>query len=195
MREPVHVIVVTDGDPLAAAVVERACADLRLGWLGRSQGSPTPLDVDTLVRLARRLDRQPVVVMIDDHGHPGRGVGERLLERLLRRRDVRVEGILAVASRVRHAPGIDVASSVDRKGREVAGAVSKDGRARHGLRLQGDTLGVLRRHSVRVVGIGDLGKMGGADRDARVTTVGLKILLEHAASRRTARRSPTRVDP
>ena len=42
------------------------------------------------------------------------------------------------------------------------------------------------------MGIGDLGKMGGADRDARVTTVGLKLLMEH---RRSRRRTGARVDP
>ncbi len=185
-------IVVTDGDDLAAAAVEQACARLGLAWLGRSRGSPTPLDADALVAMARRQRRSPVVVMVDDHGHPGEGVGERLLERLLRRGDIRVEGVLAVASRVRAAPGLLVERSVDRSGREVAGAVSKDGRARPGHRLQGDTLGVLRRHRVPVVGIGDLGKMGGADRDARVTTVGLKLLMEH---RRSRRRTGARVDP
>lgn len=181
---PVRVIFITDGDDAARSAVERAAANLGLRCISASAGSPTPLTGEELVALIKQAAHDPVLVMFDDKGHPGRGRGEAAMRAVAAHPDIRVLGAIAVASDEWRATGIEVTCSVCRSGELVPGAVDKEGRPLPGRRLVGDTVDSLRRLGVPVVvGLGDVGKQRGADRaeeGARLTTTAIQAVLEHS---------------
>lgn len=150
-------IVVTDGDDHARRAVEEASSRLGLRTISRSGGTPTGLDADAILDLAALAPPGPLVVMVDDHGHPGAGHGDATLRGLLNSSRCDVIGVVAVAAR-RRGEAIRVARSVDAHGRIVAGAVDKYGHNVGGPFLYGDTVAPLYDTEVPVIGIGDLGK-------------------------------------
>lgn len=164
MRPPVRVILITDGDRRARAAVEAAARNLGLRCISASAGNPTRLTGEELVQLVQQAPIDPVLVMVDDRGHPGAGPGEQAAAYLARHPAVRVVGAIAVASDERRSRGVPVACSVTAQGTVTSRAVDKDGQPCDSPILHGDTVDVLRRLCLPVVvGIGDVGKQGGAD--------------------------------
>lgn len=161
---PIEMIVVTDGDRTAWHAVQAASASLGLVPVALSRGNPTPVDAQRIIDAARAQSHGPVVVMVDDQGDGGAGSGEVVLADLLRDEEVRVLGVVAVASNTRGVEGVVPDVSVDQKAHESGRAVDKDGLVADGP-LLGDTVDVLRDAApgVVIVGLGDPGKMQGQD--------------------------------
>ncbi|MCW2277370.1 stage V sporulation protein AE [Heliophilum fasciatum] len=182
-----QVIVVTDGDDEAQQAVQLAAAQVGARCLLASAGNPTPLSGETLIALIMEEPGEPVVVMVDDRGQQGRGAGEAVLAVLAQDERIELLGVIAVAaSRSGGGESAHVDGSIDRTGRWTEGAVDKFGYRTEG-RLIGDTISVLEELPVPlVVGMGDPGKMNGADRveaGAAVTTAALQVILQAAEQR------------
>ncbi len=174
---------VTDGDVYAQEAIIQACKNLGLYPVLSSGGNPTPLPGERLAYEIKEAPYDPVVVMLDDRGEVGEGRGERALEYLLLDKSLEVLGVIAVASNTEQVRGVKVTESVDRYGQVINRPVDKYGEPEpigHHL-LKGDTTEILARFpDVKVVGVGDLGKMKGNDNPAHgaeVTTRCLKELL------------------
>lgn len=165
-------------------MAEEAARRLGLRCISASAGNPTPLSGPELVELIKQAVHDPVLVMVDDKGNPGTGPGEEVLAYICRHPDIRVLGAVAVASNTRRAQGVEVDLSVDRGGRVREGPVDKDGQPRKRGRLRGDTVDVLNRLSVPlIVGVGDPGKMEGADdleAGCEITTRAIMEILERS---------------
>jgi stage V sporulation protein AE len=176
----VRVILITDGDKVARRALEHSAKRLGLRCISASAGNPTPLTGPELVALILQAAYDPVLVMVDDKGNPGRGPGESALAYICRFPDVQVLGAIAVASNTRRARGVAVDCSITRDGRVIEFPVDKDGypEVDRGA-LQGDTVDVLRELNVPViVGIGDPGKMQGADCLQNGCEVTTKAIME-----------------
>lgn len=165
MQTPIRVILVTDGDKVARRALELAAAELGLRCISASAGNPTPLTGQELAALIRQAAHDPVLVMVDDKGNPGRGPGEEAVAYLCSDPGMNVLGAVAVASNTHRARGAPVDCSVTRDLRVVEYPVDKNGMPDpYHTVLQGDTVDVLAGlHLPVVVGIGDPGKMEGAD--------------------------------
>lgn len=165
MNTPIRVILITDGDKVARRAMEYAANRLHLRCISASAGNPTPLTGPELVELIKQAAYDPVLVMVDDKGNPGQGAGEQALAYICQSPDVQVLGAIAVASNTRRAHGAPVDCSITRDGRIVDVPVDKNGLPDvYRQTLRGDTVDVLRDlHVPVVVGIGDPGKMEGAD--------------------------------
>jgi stage V sporulation protein AE len=179
-----RVILVTDGDEYAQEAITQACKNEGLYPVLSSGGNPTPLSGERLAWEIKQAPYDPVVVMLDDRGEVGEGKGEKALEHLLLDKSLNVLGVIAVASNTEEARGIEVTESVDRYGHVINRPVDKYGEPEpigHRL-LKGDTTEILARFpGVKVVGVGDLGKMKGNDNPAHgaeITTKCLKELLK-----------------
>ncbi len=158
------VIIFTDGDETAYRALQVACQDLGLYPLHASQGNPTPLRGERLIEAIAKASQGPVVVMVDDRGDKGKGVGEQALEDLMNSPDINVLGVVAVAANTQPVEGVTVDSSITNEAVLVSTAVNKEGEPTSGNILHGDTVDVLSHGvSVPVVGLGDPGKMGGKD--------------------------------
>ena len=182
MDTPVRVILITDGDKVARRAMEYAASRLSLRCISASAGNPTPLSGAELVELIKQAAYDPVLVMVDDKGNPGQGPGETALAYICMHAEIQVLGAIAVASNTRRARGTPVDISVTRDGRVIQAPVDKDGLPDYGrMLLQGDTVDVLRDlHVPVVVGIGDPGKMDGADcldHGCEVTTKAIMEIL------------------
>lgn len=176
---PVPVIIVTDGDEAARGAVETACCDLDLFFLKLSAGNPTPLSGPEAINYVLQAPRAPVVVTVDDHGQPGVGRGEEVMECLLRETRIDVLGVLAVASNTR-AKGIPVDCSVTAQGHIVSCPVNKLGASKPAQPgLQGDTLEIMHKHpEVMIIGCGDPGKMDGQDDKCQGAAITSRCLQE-----------------
>ncbi|MFZ5647761.1 MAG: stage V sporulation protein AE [Bacillota bacterium] len=180
------VILVTDGDMVAKRAVEAASHEIGARCISCSAGNPTRLSGEQLVSLIKTTPHDPVVVMLDDKGYHGQGKGERALEHLATHPEIEVLGVLAVASNTEFTGAVDVDCSITSSGQISAMAVNKSGQVKEDLttHLTGDTVENLDRLNIPViVGIGDIGKMYGADdpdRGAPVTTKALKEILNRS---------------
>ncbi len=157
-----RIVVVTDGDQSAWRAARRAVVELGLGFVDITEGNPTRA---TLAEVEEALVASPyevVVVLADDGGTAGIGPGERLIEALARSPAVEIVAAVAVASWAHQESEVRVDESVTAEGSVVATAVDKEGRPVPGKRLSGDTVGVLRRLCVPIVGVGDIGEDGHA---------------------------------
>jgi stage V sporulation protein AE len=176
------VIVVTDGDHLARRALQIAAKQIPARVISRSAGNPTVLTADELIHFVKQAKFDPVIVMFDDNGNGGHASGEKALLELAAHPDVDVIGALAVASNTSYVRGVHVNFSIDCMCRKVQSGVNKDGIAIHPRKVFGDTVDVLRKLAVPVVvGIGDIGKMGGRDapeRAAPVTTAAIRAILQ-----------------
>jgi stage V sporulation protein AE len=184
MEGRTRLILVTDGDNIARRALETAAAELGLRCISASAGNPTPLTGPELLELIAQVPFDPVLVMCDDKGDPGRGRGELAIAFLCSAPSVEVLGVVAVASHTKLARGTPVDVSVTRLGRLIHGPVDKEGDPRHREEfLQGDTVDVLRTLDVPIiVGLGDPGKMHGADdhlRGCHVTIRAIQTILHH----------------
>ncbi len=176
-----NVILVTDGDRVAKRAVEVAASNIGARCISCSAGNPTTLSGEKIVELIKKAPKDPVVVMLDDRGFNGMGRGETAMAAIAKHPDIRVLGVLAVASNTENACGCEVDASVSNRGILIKGAVDKLGRPKDDL-LQGDTVEIIDELNLStVIGIGDIGKMDGADeveRGAPVTTKALKTIIE-----------------
>jgi len=202
---PRRVIVVTDGDRVAARALAIAAKRTGCSFVAQSGGNPTRLSGVELVRCIESAQRDPVIVMLDDNGDPAEAAGESALRVLYAHPSVEIAAILAVASHTGGVRGTPVDFSVDRTGRRVERAVDKEGRETDSYLVAGDTVDALCGLDVPlIVGIGDIGKMGGLDAPARgspVTTSAIEWVLMELAWRAGRRHldpgghSPTTTKP
>ncbi|MCL6635773.1 MAG: stage V sporulation protein AE, partial [Peptococcaceae bacterium] len=148
-----------------------------------SAGNPTAWSGEELVAFIKKAPRDPVVVMLDDRGCHGMGRGEAALAYLAGHPDIQVLGVLAVASNTEKVRGCRVDASICRDGKVVRGPVDKWGRPGRTM-LEGDTVEVMDRLDIPlVIGIGDIGKMDGADdaeKGAPMTTRALETILDRS---------------
>lgn len=180
------VILITDGDRVAKRAVEIASREIGARCISCSAGNPTRLSGDQLVTQIKTTPHDPVVIMLDDKGFLGTGKGERALEYLARHPEIEVLGVVAVASNTEFTQGVDVDCSVTRSGSITSMAVNKSGDIKQELTtsLYGDTVEVLEGLDIPIiVGIGDIGKMDGADDPAAgapLTTRALREILSRS---------------
>ncbi|MGI6487981.1 MAG: stage V sporulation protein AE [Syntrophothermaceae bacterium] len=181
-----RVIIVTDGDVTAEKAVYQASLNVNAYPLTLSAGNPTPFSGPELVLLIKAAPYDPVVVMLDDRGQVGQGIGEKALETLLKEPEIEVLGVVAVASDTKQAQGVRVDRAVTNQGEVCHRPVDKDGvpEAPGHQFLEGDTVEILNRYpEVKVVGCGDLGKMEGQDdyrKGAVITTRCFQEILENS---------------
>lgn len=182
--EKKRIIIVTDGDRTAKAVVEKAASSVGGRTISASAGNPTPINGEELSQMILEAPKEPVFVMVDDCGKRSKGAGENVLEYLVRDDRLEVLGVLAVASNTTKVEGVPVDFSITRDAQVIHGPVDKDGVAEEQghVKVEGDTVDVLNRLDVPlVVGIGDLGKMDDADAfedGARITTMAVQEILK-----------------
>ena len=175
----VRIIAVTDGDHVAQRAVQAAGHALGLRTISRSAGNPTLLSGQQILALAKEAPWDPVIVMVDDHGDPRYGMGERALEFLMESPECDVVGVIAVASDTPTAKGTAVHFSIDCGGAVVHWPVNKFGEVMHHSRLKGDTVDLLSYHAgPLVVGIGDIGKMHGCDSFGRGVPITTRAIAE-----------------
>lgn len=179
------VIIVTDGDSSAKKAVEVAARNIGARCISSSWGNPTKLSGKEIARRILETPHDPVVVMVDDRGEQGEGAGERVIHYLANHPDISILGVLAVASNTEHLDSIEVKQSVTDQGKVIDRPVDKNGRPcskEYGLR--GDTVEVLKDLNIPVIiGIGDIGKMYGADNvlhGAPITTKALQEVLNRS---------------
>ncbi len=181
-----RVILVTDGDLVAKKAVEVASGNIGARCISSSAGNPTRLTGEQLAALIKKAPHDPVVVMLDDRGFQGQGKGERALEYLAGHPDIEILGVLAVASDTEFTRPVSVDCSVTSSGKLISQAVNKSGCIKEdaGTSLTGDTVEILERVDIPVVvGIGDIGKMDGADDPdlgSPLTTKALKEILKRS---------------
>lgn len=181
-----RVIVVTDGDKNAQKAVEKAGKQLHLRTISASAGNPTPLSGPDLVALVKEAPHDPVLVMVDDCGNPKIGYGEEVLRYLGTHPEIEILGVVAVASNAPYVDGVQIDFSVDRDCNIIPGPVFKNGmpEPEGHLRVEGDTVDVLNQmHVPCIVGIGDIGKMGGHDsvkKGCSVTTRAIQEILNRS---------------
>lgn len=180
MGDPVRVILVTDGDKVARRAVETAAERMGMRCISASAGNPTPLTGAELVSLIREAPYDPVLVMVDDKGNPGQGLGETALLHICRSPEIQVLGAIAVASNTRRSRGVSVNASITQDGRVIDYPVDKDGNPEPSKRLlKGDTVDALESlHLPVVVGIGDPGKMEGADCRQNGCSITVQAIME-----------------
>jgi len=183
-----RVILVTDGDKIAQKAVEEAAGKIGGRCISASAGNPTPLKGEDLVQLIKTAPYDPVVVMFDDRGSSSRGKGEEALAYVAKHPDIEVMGVLAVASNTEFIEGVAVDLAVTNNKEIVEGQVDKEGNVVSSRKIvMGDTVDVINEIKVKtkiplIVGIGDLGKMEGADNPccgAQVTTKALQLIVDH----------------
>ena len=133
--------------------------------ISMSHGNPTVLTGPEIVKLIKKADHDPVLVMFDDSGFIGEGAGEKALKYVATHKDIEVLGIIAVASRTRKEEWTRVDVCIDRDGSITAKGVDKYGiQEMEEGRLNGDTVYCLDELDVPIiVGIGDIGKMARKD--------------------------------
>jgi len=176
----VRVILVTDGDKSARRAVEQAADRFGMRCISASAGNPTPLSGPELIALIKQAAYDPVLVMVDDKGNPGTGPGETALTQICKSPEIFVLGAIAVASNTRWAKGTRVDISITRDGKVVHCPVDKDGHPEpHRKYLKGDTVDALSWIELPIiVGIGDPGKMEGADCHQVGCTITARAVLE-----------------
>ncbi|GAB6156946.1 stage V sporulation protein SpoVABEA [Desulfotomaculum varum] len=185
MNQKRNVILVTDGDLAARRALEAAAKNIGARCISMSAGNPTRLNGQQLLELIKTVPHDPVIVMFDDKGTPGEGQGEQAMLEIYNCPDINVLGVLAVASNSQCHEEVRVDVSVTADGEVVQEAVTKEGKAARGKELlQGDTVGIINRLTFPVVvGIGDVGKMQGADDyhlGSPVTTKALQEIIKRS---------------
>lgn len=183
-----HVVIVTDADCTATEAVEVATEKIGGRCISIS-GCRHPNDArftpEEIVELIHSAEHDPVVLMVDDEGAVGEGVGEATIRHLVQAPDIQILGVVAVASNTVEAHPVAVTASVTRHGEVIEAAVNKggdqDGTSRA---LKGDTTEILQELGLtNIVGIGDPGKMGHADspqHGAAITEKALREVLERS---------------
>lgn len=150
------IIVITDGDIMAARTIEGAASRIGADVIRQTAGNPTRIDPQQVLHAIDRSPASTVLVMADDAGNSGEGRGEKLIAYLAHAGAI--DAVIAVASDTRGVRGVRVDASITRTGQISRRAVNKHGQPVHGHRLLGDTVDIVNGIHVPVIGIGDLGK-------------------------------------
>jgi stage V sporulation protein AE len=173
------VIIVTDGDGVAKKAIELAVKEIGGRCISSSSGNPTLLTGEEIAQLVQESKGEPVVVMVDDRGEAGQGNGEKVTEYLSKHPQIEIIGALAVASNSPYVEGVHPEVSVLSNGEIVEGAVDKEGIKIDSPLLYGDTVENLEKLGIKhIVGIGDIGKMGGKDDISKGVPITVKALKE-----------------
>lgn len=186
MGEKKKVILVTDGDRIAKRTVETAARNVGARCISCSWGNPTKLTGEQLANQILKAPHNPIVVMFDDRGIQGEGPGESALRYIADHPDIEVLGAVAVASNTDGVEGATVNESITNRGSIVHAPVDKEGYCCGDscTSLYGDTVEILNELKLPiVVGIGDIGKMNGADDvcyGAPLTTKALQEVLNRS---------------
>ncbi|MEW6064913.1 stage V sporulation protein AE [Desulforamulus profundi] len=186
MTQKRNVIIVTDGDQIARRTLEVAARNIGARCISMSAANPSRMNGQQLVELIKAAAHDPVIVMFDDKGSAGQGKGERAMLEVYNSPDINILGVLAVASNTNCMDGARVDLSVTDAGAIVKRPVNKDGKTTRSHELRGDTVEIINDLEVPVVGIGDIGKMNGADDyhyGAPVTTQALQAIIERSGFR------------
>ncbi len=184
----VKTIIITDGDKTAKETLEYVAEHLGLRCISSSWGNPTPLTGEEILSQLKKAGEGPVLVMVDDKGASGKGQGESVLETICKDENIHVMGVLAVASHTDGIDGVPVKVSVTKEGAIIDGPVDKFGTPEVSghVRVEGDTVDILNNLDVPIiVGIGDIGKMDGADeasKGAPITTKAIEFILKESGN-------------
>ena len=180
-----RVILITDGDEYAKRAVEHVAKEIGGRCITSSYGNPSKLTGPELVRLIKKAPHDPVLVMFDDSGIVGEGVGETALKYVATHKDIEVLGAIAVAARSRDEEWTRVDVSIDRDGVLTPYGVDKYGIQELEIgRINGDTVYCLDELNIPiVVGVGDIGKMARHDSykfGAPITKKAVELILERS---------------
>ncbi|ADU30060.1 stage V sporulation protein AE [Evansella cellulosilytica] len=180
-----QVILVTDGDASAREAVDYVSKELQCELISESSGNPTRINSDTLIQLILNAKKDLVLVLFDDCGFPDEGPGESVLIDVVQCPNIKILGAIAVASQSYSHEWTRIDVSIDRNGTLTEFGVDKDGiRDTEVGRLRGDTVSVLDQLSIpMIVGIGDIGKMGGKDAikmGAPITKQAIELIIERS---------------
>jgi len=187
--QPVKVVLITDGDRCAQHAVESIASDLGLRCISASAGNPTPISGEEIVYLLKKVPYDPVLVMFDDRGKPGKAQGETAMEYVANHPDVQVLGAVAVASNTTGIQGIQVDACICDTGQMVTAAVDKNGHVgcsknSDEMIINGDTVDVLNEVEIPfIIGVGDIGKMKEADsidKGAPITRKAIEEVLKRS---------------
>ncbi|MFD2445917.1 stage V sporulation protein AE [Bacillus sp. CGMCC 1.16607] len=185
MEKRRQVILITDGDDYARRTIEKVAVDIGGRCISMSHGNPSNLTGAEIVHLIKKATNDPVLVMFDDSGYMGEGMGEKALKFVATHQDIQVLGVIAVASNTRHREWTRVDVCVDRDGNLTPYGVDKYGLPDLELgRMNGDTVYCLDTLNIPIiVGIGDIGKMSKQDlleRGSPITKKAIEIILERS---------------
>lgn len=181
-----NIIIITDGDRVASKAVQHVAQEIGGRCISCSGGNPTPLSGDELVTEILSAAYDPVLVMFDDNGQGGYGVGEMALRYVATHPQINVLGAIAVASNTEAVSGTHIDLSIDANGHVVESAVDKDGHIDPNPenRVFGDTVDVLDDLKIPlIIGVGDVGKMQGHDHiryGCPVTTKAVELILQRS---------------
>lgn len=135
--------------------------------------------------MIRQTPYDPVVVMVDDKGNTGTGKGEMVMKEIAESKDVKILGVIAVASNTEGVKGTGVDFSITRDGSIIFDTVDKYGKRSSGDKINGDTVDILDSLNIPViVGLGDPGKMNGrdcCDKGAPILTKAMKEIIERSS--------------
>ncbi|MEH6945237.1 stage V sporulation protein AE [Bacillus sp. JJ722] len=185
MSEKRKVILITDGDEYAKRTVEMVAKEIGGRCISLSHGNPTVLSGSEIVELIKKAAYDPVLVMVDDSGYVGEGIGEKAMKYICEHRDIEVLGIIAVASKTRQREWTKVDVCIDRFGELTEFGVDKFGLREMDVgKITGDTVySIDSLHVPIVVGVGDVGKMAMKDhysKGAPITKLAVKLILERS---------------
>ena len=164
-----------------------------------SQGNPSHLSGEEMVRLIHKAKSDPVLVMFDDSGYVGEGAGEQAMRIVANDPSIEVLGIIAVASKTRREEWTKVDVSIDRYGNLTSKGVDKYGMEEMEIgKIIGDTVYCIDELDVPiVVGIGDIGKMAQVDdyrKGSPITKLAVEIILERSRYRDERKRTEQETD-
>ncbi|ADL51845.1 stage V sporulation protein AE [Clostridium cellulovorans] len=178
-----QVIIITDGDSHAKIEVEKAAKAIHGRCISLSAGTPSILNPELLIEMIKSALGNPVLVMVDDKGKRGYGLGEKTMMELLLNEYIEIIGIIAVASNCDNCSGTEVDCSVDRNGDIVPYAVNKEGVVQNSKILYGDTHNFLYmlKEKPYIIGIGDVGKMKGKfeNNNSAVLTIAINNIINN----------------
>lgn len=185
MNKPRRVIIVTDGDDHARFAIESIAKRIGGRCISMSGGNPSALTGAELVKLIKSAQQDPVLVMFDDSGFIGEGIGEMALRYVVTHPDIDVLGAIAVASKTKNAEWTRVHVCVDRDGELTPYGVDKYGYQEHEIgRLYGDTVYCLDKLDIPlIIGVGDVGKMMNRDDyviGSPITKKAVDLILERS---------------
>lgn len=180
-----RVILITDGDDSAKAAVEQVARSLDVHLVAESGGNPSKVPGDELIKLIKKSNKETTLVLFDDCGYPDEGPGESVLVEVVNSPDIEILGAIAVASESFSHEWTRVDVSIDRNGVLTEYGVDKGGIIDTEVgRIRGDTVSVLDQLPIPlIVGVGDLGKMGGHDsieKGAPITKLAVELILERS---------------
>src|SRR5690606_24046161 len=174
-----------DGDEYALKTLEYIAKEVGGRCISKSQGNPTTLTGEQIVKYILQTPYDPVFVMFDDSGLLGKGRGEHALKHVATHPNINVLGVIAVASKTHQTEWAKVDVSIDRDGNLTEYGVDKSGIREYDIgRINGDTVYCLDELDVPIiVGIGDIGKMARKDdikEGAPITRKAVDIILERS---------------